>query len=61
MASGYGGIGTKEMVKTAIDSLEVSPSKTQPTSPVFGNKRQGGPAESAAESVPGFKEKKGKK
>ena len=60
MATGYGSGATKEAVKSIIDGLEVSPSKSQPTSPVYGTHRTGeGGAESAAKSVPGFKDKKG--
>jgi hypothetical protein len=59
MASGYASSETKESVKSVIDGLEKSPSKSQPSSPVYGNKRGGGGAESAGKSTGGFKEKKG--
>jgi|HubBroStandDraft_2_1064218.scaffolds.fasta_scaffold148610_3 hypothetical protein len=60
MATGYGSGSTKEAVKSIIDGLETSPSKTQSSSPVYGTRRGGdGGAESAAKSVPGFKDKKG--
>jgi len=59
VTSGYASGGSKEAVKSVIDSLEVSPSKTQGTSPVFGDHRSGEGAEAAKGSVPGFKDKKG--
>lgn len=49
----------KSEVKSCIDELEKSPSKTQASSPVYGTHRTDGGAESAAMSVPGFKDKKG--
>lgn len=60
MATGYGSGSKKEEVASVINGLEVSPSKSQPSSPVYGKGRTGeGGAESAKESVPGFKDKKG--
>jgi hypothetical protein len=59
MTSGYGSGGSKEAVKSVIDGLETSPSKTQGTSPVFGTHRSGEGVEAAKGSVPGFKDKKG--
>jgi hypothetical protein len=59
MASGYASGSTKQSVKAVCDELETSPSKTQPSSPVYGSGRQGMGAESAKGSVPAFKDKKG--
>jgi hypothetical protein len=59
MSSGYASSASKESVKSVIDGLEKSPSKTQPSSPVYGNKRSGSGAESAGKSTGGFKDKKG--
>ena len=59
MASGYASGASKEAVKSVIDGLETSPSKTQPSSPVYGKGRTGAGAESAGKPVGGFKDKKG--
>jgi hypothetical protein len=59
MASGYASGASKDAVKSIIDGLEKSPSKSQSSSPVYGNKRSGGGAESAGKSTGGFKDKKG--
>jgi len=59
MTSGYGSGGSKESVKSVIDGLETSPSKTQGTSPTYGTHRSGEGVEAAKGSVPAFKEKKG--
>lgn len=59
MASGYASGASKEAVKSVIDGLETSPSKTQASSPVYGKGRSGMGAESAGGSVPAFKDKKG--
>ena len=59
MTSGYASGGSVQSVKSEIDSLETSPSKTQPTSKVYGTGRTNGGADSASGSVPGFKDKKG--
>lgn len=59
MASGYASGSSKESVKSVIDGLEKSPSKSQGTSPVFGSGRSGEGVEAAKGSVPAFKNKKG--
>jgi hypothetical protein len=59
MATGYGSGSKKEEVKSCIDSLETSPSKSQPSSPVYGKGRSGAGAESAGKPTGGFKNKKG--
>ena len=59
MASGYASGASKEAVKSVIDGLEKSPSKTQASSPIYGKKRSGAGAESAGKATGGFKDKKG--
>ena len=59
MATGYGSGSKKEEVAAVINGLETSPSKTQASSPVYGNKRSGEGAESAGKPTGGFKNKKG--
>ncbi len=59
MASGYASSASKEAVKSVIDGLEKSPSNTQPSSPIYGNKRGGEGSESAGKPTGGFKNKKG--
>ncbi len=59
MASGYASGASKEAVKSVIDGLEKSPSKTQASSPIYGKGRSGEGAESAGKPVGGFKNKKG--
>ena len=59
MTSGYASGGSKQAVKSVCDELEKSPSNTQPSSPVYGNKRSGEGAESAGKQTGGFKNKKG--
>lgn len=60
MTSGYASGGSKEAVKSVIDGLEKSPSKSQPSSPVYGSGRMGEGAESAGKPTGGFKKGKGK-
>ena len=59
MATGYGSGASKESVKSVIEGLEKSPSKSQPSSPVYGKGRTGTGAESAGKPTGGFKDKKG--